>query len=71
MRLGQTHVLGNRGIGLTGGDTQDDLRAVGILLGRSAGGHAALQFRALGRQQPNSTATLRKGVQFSHRSRIH
>src|SRR5437016_2626973 len=55
--FGQTHLLGNGGVGLTRGDTQDDLSAVGILLGGGAGGHAPLQFRALGGQQPNSTAT--------------
>src|SRR5207244_4386617 len=52
--LGQTHVLGDGRIGLTRGDTQDDLGAIGILLGGSAGGYATLQFSALGRQQPNS-----------------
>src|SRR6266478_2575758 len=36
---------------------KDDLGAIGILLGGRTGGHATLQFRALGGQQSNSTAT--------------
>ncbi|MDQ6669674.1 MAG: hypothetical protein M3069_02755 [Chloroflexota bacterium] len=55
--FGETQVLGDGGICLTRGDTHDDLGTIGILLGGSAGGHATLQFRALGRQQPNATAT--------------
>src|ERR1700694_225819 len=55
--FGETQVSGDGGIGLTRGDTQDDLGAIGILLRGSAGRPATLQFRALGRQQPNSTAT--------------
>src|SRR6266699_4148431 len=38
--LGQTHVLGNGCIRLARGNTQDDLGAIGILLGGRAGGHA-------------------------------
>ena len=45
---GQTHVVRDPGIGLTGGDTQDDLGAIRVLLGRCAGDHAALQFGAFG-----------------------
>src|SRR3954453_1982096 len=40
--FGHTHVLGDGGISLTSGDTQDNLSAIGILLGSSTGGHAAL-----------------------------
>src|ERR1700694_142022 len=54
---GQTHVVRNRGVGLTDGDTQDDLGTIGVLLGRCAGGHAALQFGAFGGQQANTSTT--------------
>jgi hypothetical protein len=70
--LGETEVACNAGIGLTRGDVQDDPRAIGILLGRGAGGHATLQFSALGRQQPNSTATRfahAKSVPYFHHNR--
>src|SRR5262249_41752628 len=53
----QTQVLGKGAIGLAVGGAQDDLGTVGILLGGGAGSHTALQFGALGRQQPNSSAT--------------
>src|SRR6266702_21716 len=54
---GQTHVVRDRAVGLTGGDTQDDLGTIGVLLGRGAGGHAALQFSAFGGQQMNTSTT--------------
>ena len=54
---GQTHVLRDGGIGLTVGDAQNDLGAIGVLLGGGAGGHAALQFGAFGGQQPNTSTT--------------
>src|SRR6266581_1594192 len=54
---GQTHVVRDRGVGLTGGDTQDDLGTIRVLLGRGAGGHAALQFSAFGGQQMNTSTT--------------
>src|ERR1700680_3622643 len=34
---GQTHVVRNRGVGLTDGDTQDDLGTIGVLLGKMCG----------------------------------
>ncbi len=52
---GQTHVVRDGGVGLTAGDTQDDLGTIGVLLGRGAGGHAALQFGAFGGQQTNTS----------------
>src|SRR5712692_4701161 len=39
---GKTHVLRDGSIGLTGGDAQDDLGTIRVLLGSCAGGHAAL-----------------------------
>ena len=54
---GQTHVVRDRRVSLTGGDTQDDLGTIGVLLGRGAGGHAALQFGAFGGQQTNTSTT--------------
>src|SRR5438067_12111509 len=39
---GQTHVVRDRGVGLTDGDTQHDLGTIGVVLGRGAGGHAVL-----------------------------
>src|SRR6266852_8343515 len=54
----QTHVLGDGGISLICGDTQNDLRTIGCLLGGRAGGHPTLQLGALGHREPNSTATL-------------
>ena len=54
---GQTHVLRDGGVGLTSGDTQDDLGTIRVLLGRGAGGHAALQFGAFGGQQTNTSTT--------------
>src|SRR6266851_5169418 len=54
---GQTHLLCDRGVGLTGGDTQNDLGTIRVLLGRGAGRHAALQFGAFGGQQTNTSTT--------------
>src|SRR6266567_1119420 len=54
---GQIHVARDRGVGLTGGDTQDDLGTIRVLLGRCARGHAALQFGASGGQQTNTSTT--------------
>src|SRR6266545_1363379 len=54
---GQTRVLRDGGVGLTDGDTQDDLGTIRVLLGRCAGGHAALQFGAFGGQQTNTSTT--------------
>jgi len=54
---GQTHVLRDRRVGLTGGDTQDDLGTIRVLLGRCTCGHAALQFGAFGGQQTNTSTT--------------
>ncbi len=54
---GQAHVLRDRGVSLTGGDTQDDLGTIGGLLGRCAGGDAALQFGAFSGQQTNTSTT--------------
>src|SRR5579859_7872251 len=53
----QAHVLRNRGVGLIGGDTQDDLGTIRVLLGRGAGGHAALKFSAFSGQQTNTSTT--------------
>src|SRR5262249_51476830 len=50
----QTHFAGNGRVGLVVGDAQDDLRAIGGLLGRRTGGHDALQFSAFGGQQANT-----------------
>ena len=56
-------------------DPASDLGPIGGLLSGSTGGHDALQLRALGRQQPNSTATrfgnrMRKGAfGVSHHNR--
>jgi hypothetical protein len=55
--------VGDAGIGLTGSGEEDDLGTIGILLRAGAGRHAALQFGALGGQQPNPAATL-----FGHAS---
>src|SRR5579859_2432993 len=52
----QSHLLRNGGVGLIGGDTQDNLGAIRVLLGRGAGGHAALEFGAFGGQQTNTSA---------------
>src|SRR5207237_483835 len=57
----QAHLLRDGGIGLTGGDTQDDLGTIRVLLRRCAGGHAAFQFGAFGGQQTN-TSTTRSGT---------
>src|SRR5207253_310243 len=54
---GQTHVVRDRGVGLTGGDTQDDLGTIRVLLGRCAGGHATLQFDAFDGQHTNTSTT--------------
>src|SRR6266851_5719131 len=54
---GKTHVLRDGSIGLTGGDAQDDLGTIRVLLGSCAGGHAALQFGAFGGQQTNTSTT--------------
>src|SRR5439155_11097806 len=54
---GQTHVVRDRGVGLSGGDTQDDLGTIRVLLGRCAGGHATLQFDAFGGQHTNTSTT--------------
>jgi hypothetical protein len=54
---GQIHLLRDRGVGLTVGDTQDDLGTIRVLLGRCARGHAALQFGAFGGQQTNTSTT--------------
>src|SRR6266566_783974 len=54
---GQTHVVRDRGVGLTGGDTQDDLGTICVLLRRCAGGHAALQFGAFSGQQTDTSTT--------------
>src|SRR2546428_4081992 len=54
---GQTHVVRDGGIGLAGGDTQDALGTIRVLLGRCAGGHAALKFGAFGGQQTNTSTT--------------
>src|SRR5215471_10787476 len=53
----QTHFAGNGRVGLVVGDAQDDLRAIGGLLGRRTGGHDALQFSAFGGQQANTGTT--------------
>ena len=58
---GQTHILRDRSVSLTAGDTQDDLGPIGVLLGGCAGGYAALQFGAFGGQQTN-TSTTRSGT---------
>src|SRR5438270_5998275 len=52
---GQIHSVRDRGVGLTDGDTQDDLGTIRVLLGRGAGGHAALEFGALVGQQTNTS----------------
>jgi hypothetical protein len=56
--VGQAEFIGDLGIGLPSGGAQDDLRAIGILLGAGPSGHAALEFGALGRQEPDPAPTL-------------
>src|SRR5579859_7734526 len=63
----QSHLLRNGRVGLIGGDTQDDLGTIGILLGRGAGGHAALKCGAFGGQQTN-TSTTGSGARHVRRS---
>src|SRR4051794_30871900 len=53
----KTHVLRDRSVSLTAGDTQHDLGTIGVLLGGRAGSHAALQFGAFGGQQTNTSTT--------------
>src|SRR5216684_245120 len=64
---GQIHGVRDRGVGLTDGDTQDDLGTIRVLLGRGAGGHAALEFGALVGQQTN-TSTAGSGTRHVRRS---
>src|SRR6266542_1523669 len=54
---GQTHILRDGSVGLTGGDTQNDLGTIRVLLGGGAGGHDTLQFSALRGQQTNTSTT--------------
>src|SRR5215204_419119 len=58
---GQTHLLRNAGVGLTVGDAQNNLGAIGRLLSGCASGHDALQCGAFGGQQTN-TSTTRSGT---------
>jgi hypothetical protein len=57
------HFLGDGRVGLTVGDTQDDLGTIRGLLGGGPGGHDALQFSAFGgRQTDTSTTGLERGM---------